>query len=87
MQGSNGCKPDIQYPCRWHYRLIGEERTAILEAVHALLNAAMCTIEEGNVSSGGRYCSLNVEVTVADEAERLRLYRLFAEHPAVRMVL
>lgn len=87
MLGNNGCKPEIEYPCRWHYRLIGEERTAILAAIHASLDVATCAIEEGNVSSGGRYCSLNVEVTVANEAERLRFYRLFAEHPAVRVVL
>lgn len=87
MQGKSSCKPDIQYPCRWHYRLIGEERTAILEAIRASMDVTTCTIEEGNVSSGGRYCSLNVEITVANEAERLRFYRLFAEHPAVRVVL
>ena len=41
----------------------------------------------GNRSSGGRYLSLVAELMVADEAERLELYRLLAEHPDVRMVL
>ena len=41
----------------------------------------------GNRSSGGRYLSLVAELTVADEAERLELYRLLAGHPDIKMVL
>lgn len=87
MQKNSGCKPDIQYPCQWHYRLIGEDRTAIMEAIETSVDISACVIVEGNVSSGGRYLSLNLEITVNDEAERLRLYQLFAAHPAIRVVL
>jgi|APMed6443717190_1056831.scaffolds.fasta_scaffold156360_2 putative lipoic acid-binding regulatory protein len=87
MNGKSGCKPEIQYPCRWHYRLIGENRAAILEAIHSLVDVTTCVIDEGNVSSGGRYLSLNLEMTVVDEAERLRFYQLFAENSAIRVVL
>jgi len=87
MNEKSGCKPEIQYPCRWHYRLIGEDRAAILEAIHSLVDVKTCVIDEGNVSSGGRYLSLNLEMTVMDEAERLRFYQLFAENSAIRVVL
>ena len=87
MNEKSGCKPEIQYPCRWHYRLIGEDRTAILEAIHSLVGVKTYVIDEGNVSSGGRYLSLNLEMTVMDEAERLRFYQLFAENSAIRVVL
>ena len=87
MQNNSGCKPEIQYPCRWQYRLIGEERTAIIAAVSAVTDITVCVISEGNVSSGGRYLSLSVEMTVNDEAERLRLYQRFAADPAIRVVL
>lgn len=87
MQEHSGCKPEIQYPCQWQYRLIGEDRAAILEAIHASIDVAACVITEGNVSSGGRYLSLNLEITVNDEAERLRVYQLFAGNPAIRVVL
>jgi uncharacterized protein len=87
MTEKSGCKPEIQYPCRWHYRLVGEERAAIMAAIDALIEKRDCVISEGNVSSGGRYLSLNLEITVVDEAERLRLYQLFAGHPAIRVVL
>ena len=87
MSEGQCCKPEIEYPCQWHYRLIGEERAAILEAIEAALEAEKCIISEGNVSSGGRYLSINLETEVENEAERLRLYQLFSDHPAIRMVL
>ena len=87
MTNNSNCKPEIQYPCRWQYRLIGEERTAIVAAVRSMVDISVCVISEGNVSSGGRYLSVNVEMTVNDEVERLRFYQLFAAEPAIRVVL
>lgn len=82
-----GCKPDIHYPCCWQFRLIGEERGAIIQAVQAVIDLSACTLSDGNISSGGRYLSVNVEMMINDEAERLRLYQQFAAHPAIRVVL
>lgn len=85
--GNSGCKPEIDFPCRWQFRLIGEERAAMIAAVGMVVDRSACEITDGNVSSGGRYLSVIVEQTVADEAERLRLYRQFAADPAIRVVL
>lgn len=87
QQNPVGCQPDIQYPCQWHYRLIGEDRAAIMAAIQAAVDLSLCLVSEGNVSSSGRYLSLNVEVRVNDATERLRLYQVFSEHPAIRVVL
>ena len=38
-------------------------------------------------SSGGRYRSLQLEVTVRDEAHRLGLFAALSKHPDVRFVL
>jgi hypothetical protein len=87
MKASNSCKPDIQYPCRWQFRLIGENREAIIDAIHTSVDISACKISEGNASSGGRYLSLNLELTVNDEAERLQIYQVLSKHPAIRVVL
>lgn len=87
MNCINGCKPNIDYPCQWHYRLIGEDRSAIMEAIHSTVDVGICVITEGNASSGGRYLSLNLEIRVDNEAERLRLYQVFSNHPAIRVVI
>jgi Uncharacterized conserved protein len=82
-----GCKPEIHYPCRWQFRLLGEERAAIIAAIGTVMDMSTCEISDGNVSSGGRYLSVIVETTVAGEAERLRLYQQFAADPAIKVVL
>ncbi|MDX9834089.1 MAG: DUF493 domain-containing protein [Desulfobulbus sp.] len=84
---SCGCRPRIDYPCRWQYRIIGEDRTAMLTAISAQVDVGSCVIADGNASSGGRYLSLNLEMTVNDEPQRLRLYQVLGDHPDIRMVL
>jgi putative lipoic acid-binding regulatory protein len=87
MQDLSGRKPEIDYPCRWQFRLIGEERAAMVEAITTLAGIPADEITEANVSSGGRYLSLKIELVVHDDDERLAYYRLLAAHPAIRMVL
>ncbi len=79
--------PEISYPCPWQYRLIGEDEAAMRAALEACLDGARYVLSPGLRSSGGRYLSLQVELIVASEEERLELYRLLAEHPHIRMVL
>ena len=93
MNGLNNdsvTKPEIQYPCRWQYRLIGEDRESILAAIGAAVGVNdmdLCTITEGNVSSSGRYITITLEMDIRDEEERLRLYHFFSDHSAIRVVL
>jgi len=87
MKCLDGCKPEISYPCQWQYKLIGEERTAILAVIEQTVDIARCQIVEGNASSSGKYLSLNLEIEVISEAERLRLYEVFSNHSAIRVVL
>ena len=87
---SCAAKPEIQYPCRWQYRLIGEDREAILAAISAAVGINgmdLCTIVEGSVSTGGRYRTITLELDIKDEEERLRLYHFFSDHAAIRVVL
>jgi hypothetical protein len=83
----NGCRPAIEYPCSWQYKIIGESRSAIEETVTAALTERSYTLEDSKVSRTGRYVSLNLELTVLDEAERLGLYRTLAASPHIKVVL
>ena len=78
---------EIEYPCRWLYKVIGSDAHELREAILEIIDVAGMTMELSNTSSGGKYLSLNVEVTVRDEGERLRFYESLRDHPAVRMVL
>ena len=79
--------PKIEYPCRWQYKIIGESRTEIRRVVEQLVQERPLALVDSKVSSGGRYVSMNLEVTVHGDAERLELYRLLAGDPAIRVVL
>lgn len=80
-------KPDIEYPCRWVYKIIGPDEEALRTAARQVLQDLPHTVELSNTSATGRYCCLNVEATVADETARTSLYELLKNHPAVRIVL
>jgi putative lipoic acid-binding regulatory protein len=79
--------PKIEYPCRWQYKIIAESRTEIRRVVERLVPERPLLLTDSHVSSGGRYVSMNLEVTVHGDGERLELYRLLAGDPAIRVVL
>jgi len=81
------CKPKIDYPCDWQYKIIGQDRRKILAAIKDILGQSQYTVNDSNVSSRGKYISMRLEVRVADESDRLKLYRDLAEHSAVKVVL
>ena len=80
-------KPDIIYPCQWEYKVIGENRQ-VLENI--ILNACAPTIPEialSNVSSSGKYFSLNATLLVESEEMRNAIFNRIQKHPAVKMVI
>ncbi len=83
----DSCKPKIDYPCSWQYKIIGESREEIRRVVESSVQQKPFELSESNVSSGGRYVSMNLELIVEDEDQRLKLYRIIGESPAVKVVL
>jgi hypothetical protein len=79
-------KPAITYPCLWLYKVIGEDATALARAINTVCPAP-AVIVPSKTSSSGKYCSLNVEIEVVDEATRLAIYQNLKNHLAVKMVL
>lgn len=80
-------KPDLDYPCPWAYRVIGADEQQLRGLIAGLVGARAHEVTLSNRSSGGKYTSLRLELTVTDEADRLRLFNALSGHPAVRMVL
>lgn len=83
----SSCKPQIDYPCEWQFKIIGESATVITELVADHVHEKDYVLRRSNVSSGGRYVSMSLELTVQSEERRLELYRLLAEEPTVKVVL
>ena len=78
---------EIEYPCAWTYRLIGVSEPAIRELVGKLLGDRPFELERSHSSSGGKYVSVKLTVTVENDVQRLMLYRRFSRDAAIRYVL
>ena len=86
-QPSGSCKPKIDYPCVWQYKVIGMEREAVLAAISEHLGDAPYSLADSRKSSGGKYISMTLELTVYSDYHRLRLYQVLGDHPDVKVVL
>lgn len=80
-------KPQIDYPCEWSYRIMGEDEKVLRALVNYVLDQSQYSLTLSNKTSSGKYTSLNLK-TVVDSAEhRDRLWNALSESPAVKMVL
>lgn len=80
-------KPDIDYPCEWVYKVIGEDPALLREVIITACAPAQVTITPSHKSSGGKYQSLNATLIVDSEKMRLEIYDLIKKHSAVKFVL
>jgi len=78
---------DLPYPCRWVYKIIGEDEGALRSAAAEIVQAREHSISLSRKSAEGNYLSLNVEVVVHDEEDRVSIYEALRRHPAVALVL
>ena len=80
-------RPNIKYPTKWTYSVIGMDRAQLEQAIKDVVEDRSHTVSLSNVSSKGRYVSLVLQLIVLNEGERLRLFKALRDHPAVTMVL
>ncbi|SDP67797.1 HP0495 family protein [Desulforhopalus singaporensis] len=80
-------KPEINYPCVWVYKVIGEDCSLLKEEIVRACAPHDVTITHSHSSSKGKYHSLNAELTVPDEQVRLGIYKQLKSADAVKFVL
>lgn len=80
-------KPEIDYPCLWVYKVIGEDPAVLREIIITACAPAAVEISPSHQSSKGKYHSLNASLTVDSEEMRHGIYELLKNHPAVKIVL
>ncbi len=83
----DSCKPKIDYPCTWQYKIIGISKADICRVVESVVQEQPYVLTDSHVSRSGRYVSMNLEMTVHDEEQRLALYRIMGDDPAIKVIL
>ena len=84
---AEGCKPRIDSPCRWTYKVIGRSVEELKAAIAEVIGEREHTVTLSRSSSQGAYHCLNVTLVVDCEAGRVDLYRRLCGHPSVRVVM
>ena len=80
-------RPKITYPCKWGYRIIGEDGEALKAAVTDILGERKYDLSFSNISRKGKYISLELTTVVETEEVRNRIFGALQAHPAVKVVI
>ncbi len=79
-------RPEICYPCLWSYKVIGEDRDLLREAILVCCAPDAVELSASRSSRGGRYHSLEASLEVRDEQMRLAIFERLKNHPAVKIL-
>ncbi len=87
LDKSSKDKPEINYPTKWGFKVIGKDRDKIEEAIKEILGDKNHNCKFSNASKNGKFSSFNAECVVDSEEERDALYKAFGEHESVDYVI
>ncbi|WP_457592378.1 HP0495 family protein [Hydrogenimonas sp.] len=80
-------KVEIAYPCEWKYKVIGEKKEAVEEAIKSIMGERPHTVTFSKSSNKGNYHSYELCTLVHNEDDRTELFRQLKKHDDVKMVL
>ncbi len=80
-------KLEIEYPCIWKYKVIGEDQKKLSSAVAGVLGNQKYSLEQSNKSSAGKYISFTLETTVDSEKNRTKIFKLLNSNIHIKFVL
>ena len=80
-------KPEITYPCRWSYKLIGRFEELMEKEAREIVGDKPHTLKPGNKSRTGKFVSMELTVEVCHEDERLHIYNCLTQSQVIMQVL
>jgi len=80
-------KLELNYPCKWTYKVIGKNENEIKKAVKETLNQREYSLKVSNSSKKGKFISFSLELLVHNEDDRKTLYDILCQHDKINMVL
>jgi putative lipoic acid-binding regulatory protein len=80
-------KLELDYPCKWAYKLIATEKLALQRAIKDVIDEREHTLTHSNNSKSGKYISMNLDMLVHNEDDRNFIYEALKKHQDIKMVL
>ncbi len=83
---SDSQKPEIEYPCEWSYKVIGENVNEMIAVIEKAADGMKYDLQASNISKKGKYKSLNLKVYVEDETARNLVYGILIKSEHIKIV-
>ena len=80
-------KVELEYPCNWCYKVIGESTEEIEKAVSEVVDEREHRLTPSNKSKNGKYTSMNLDMLVHNDDDRQTIYEELKKHKNVKMVI
>jgi len=80
-------KPEIDYPTKWEYKIIGPDIDEMIKAVESIVNNLVYDLSASNISKKANYFSLNLAVEVPSEIVRDLIFQKLSAHSAIKFVI
>lgn len=80
-------KVEINYPCKWQYKLILESHHNHKEVVKEILGEKSHEIRDSKNSNQGKYKSYNLTLFVSNDDERIYFFEELKKNEKIKMVL
>jgi putative lipoic acid-binding regulatory protein len=83
----DGKKPEIKYPTKWDYKIIGSSVEDMLKAVEEAIVGLDYQVTPSKISKNEKYFSLNITVVVPSEILRDLIFQKLTSHPDIKIVI
>ena len=80
-------KPDIEYPCRWTFKVFGTGEALLREAIAGIMPGGDYCLTLSRASRHKKYLSMNLELTVVSDLDRTSIYEALNGHSQILLVL
>ncbi len=87
MEILQGKKLELNYPCKWEYRLVGKNEDEIRDVAVRFAKEKPYTLNTSNKSSSGKFVSVIFEVLVFNEDERIYFFEELKKQKEILYVL
>ena len=84
---SDSQRPEIKYPCKWGYKVIGTDVNKIIHAIEEASVGLVPDITPSNISKNGNYFSINFTLEVPNEVVRNLVYEKLSNNPEIKIVI
>ena len=84
---SNSNRPEIEYPTKWQYKVIGTKLDEMISAAEQAAGNLEYDITPSNISKDSKYYSVNLTVVVTSEAVRDLIYQKLNSNDHIKVVL